>query len=274
MDYVRVESSPFRHIDCEILSCYLKVPNHPRLHIALVYRPPSQRTDADDALLTEVKEICRSKYIMLLGDFNCPDIEWDLMHCSRSENSFEQKFMQLITTEFLTQHVKVDTRFRDGQQSSCLDLIITRDDSCILGLESHTPLGRSDHSVLVWEYSHFPVPEIRAAEERNIWKGDYTRMKNLLQKVNWDAAQGPDPESDWLFFKNIMQHLVESCCPLKRKARTSRPEWVTSETKKNLKLKRRLWKKYAKCQQPEHFVDFKKTEEYMSEFVEEATGTI
>ncbi|BHF59511.1 hypothetical protein SprV_0100247000 [Sparganum proliferum] len=66
-------------------------------------------------------------------------------------------------------------------------------------------------------------PEIRAAEERNVWKGDYPRMKNRLQKVNWNAAQGPDPESDWLFFQNIMKHLVESGCPLKRKLSTSRP---------------------------------------------------
>nr|VZI51177.1 unnamed protein product [Spirometra erinaceieuropaei] len=100
--------------------------------MALVYRPPSQRTDSDDALITEIKDICRRKHIMLLGVFNCPDIEWDLMHLTRSENSFEQKLMQLIPIGFLTQHVEMDTRFRDGQQSSCLDLIITRDDSCIL----------------------------------------------------------------------------------------------------------------------------------------------
>nr|VZI48843.1 unnamed protein product [Spirometra erinaceieuropaei] len=59
----------------------------------------------------------------------------------------------------------------------------------------------------VWKYSHFSVPEIRAAEETNEWKREYPRMKNLLENVNRKVAQGPDTESDWLFLKNAMQHL-------------------------------------------------------------------
>ncbi len=258
IEYVPHSSALQRHTACEILSCKLKVPNQSDLHIALAYRPPGQQTDADDALLTEVKEICRSKNVLILGDFNSPDINWELMHSSKTENSFEQKLLHLVSEEFLTQHVTMDTRFRSGQQSSCLDLVISRDENCILGLSTQAPFGLSDHCVLVWEYSHFSAPVTRAIGERNIWKGDYKKMKGLLDETDWSPADVPDPNEAWCFFRNSTQQLVENCCPLKKTLRVSRPEWVTPTIKRNLKKKRRLWKTYARYQQATHFLEFKK----------------
>uniref|UniRef100_A0A0X3PTK8 Reverse transcriptase domain-containing protein n=1 Tax=Schistocephalus solidus TaxID=70667 RepID=A0A0X3PTK8_SCHSO len=258
IDFIPDGPSPSRISSCEILCCKLKVPNQPDLHIAVVYRPPGQRMDTDEALIAEVKQICRSKHLLILGDFNAPDIDWVSMYCSRSENSFEQKLLQLVNDEFLTQHVTMKTRFRNGQQSSCLDLIIRRDDNCILALSSYVPLGRSDHCVLAWEYSHLSVPKRRAVRQRNVWKADYPKIKELLNGIDWSPAHAPDPNAAWFFIIKLIQQLVEKFCPLKRRSCVSRPEWVTSEIKRNLKKKRRLWRTYARYQQPEHFSAFKK----------------
>ncbi|VDM05866.1 unnamed protein product [Schistocephalus solidus] len=129
IDFTPDGRSPNRNSACEILSCKLKVPNQPDLHIAVVYRPLGQRTDTDEALITEVKQICRSIHLLILGDFNAPDIDWVSMYGSRSENPFGQKLLQLVNDEFITQDVTMETRFGNGQQSSCLDLSNRRDDN-------------------------------------------------------------------------------------------------------------------------------------------------
>uniref|UniRef100_A0A0X3PN99 Uncharacterized protein n=1 Tax=Schistocephalus solidus TaxID=70667 RepID=A0A0X3PN99_SCHSO len=65
-----------------------------------------------------------------------------------------------VPDEFLSQKVTMETLSRNGQQSSCLDHIRSRDDNFILALSSYVPLGRSDHGVLAKSTIIFLYPTV------------------------------------------------------------------------------------------------------------------
>ena len=61
------------------------------------------------------------------------------------------KYLNCVLDNFLFQHVKVPTRFREGQQPSCLDLIFTNEENMVDldSLNIDSPLGKSDHALFV-----------------------------------------------------------------------------------------------------------------------------
>lgn len=54
-------------------------------------------------------------------------------------------FIEALRDNFMHQHVQFDTTFRQGKQSSMLDLVFSSDESLIYDLDKLAPLGKSDH---------------------------------------------------------------------------------------------------------------------------------
>ena len=121
------------------------------LLVGSFYRSPSSAS-SNNILLNEVlKEISAMNFphMLLVGDFNYPDIDWDATTCSNGENSKEFLFIECIRDCFLKQHVLCPTRCRGDATASVLDLVLTRDDDdAINSLELTSALGKSDHSMI------------------------------------------------------------------------------------------------------------------------------
>ena len=83
---------------------------------------------------------------VIMGDFNLPRINWSTT--SAPISSFEDCFLDNISDNFLTQHIKENTRMRTGTEGSILDLIFTKEEEYVFGLEFGPHLGNSDHIVL------------------------------------------------------------------------------------------------------------------------------
>ncbi len=47
--------------------------------IGIVYRPPKQQAADDAALYEEIQAMTQSKQSVIIGDFNCPKINWSTM---------------------------------------------------------------------------------------------------------------------------------------------------------------------------------------------------
>ncbi len=50
-----------------------------KLLVAIVYRPPKQMRTDDTALYEEIKSSIRNNNAVIVGDFNCPSINWNSM---------------------------------------------------------------------------------------------------------------------------------------------------------------------------------------------------
>jgi len=81
--------------------------------VEVCYKPPDQDERADEALYRQIGEVSRSKVLVLMGDFNHPDI------CQRDNTAGHRqarRFLELVEDNFLLQVTEEPTRRGSHQQ--------------------------------------------------------------------------------------------------------------------------------------------------------------
>ena len=116
--------------------------------------------------------------------------------------------MEAVRDAYLHQHVTVATRFRDGQRTSTLDLILTNDENTVDNFEVHSPLGNSDHGCQKFHLVCFRERKVQPRKRYLYDEGNYSSMKEELA-VAWDTllteAKG-DPDAMYdIFCKKILE---------------------------------------------------------------------
>jgi hypothetical protein len=216
--------------------------NRKRLFIGVIYRPPRHDNNHDNLLFEELISISKDHEILVVGDFNAPNVDWSILQATSSENSFDKKLLDFVLDEFLFQHVDFNTRYRDGQCPSCLDLILSKDEDIITDLHPLPPIGLSDHYVLFWNYSTFQTPRTLRKLTRNVWKADIPNMRLYLQTLDWNLLLSEQVEESWEKFNNIFTFLINNYCPLTTQRNLKTPKWMNADIKRLLKKKKRAWK--------------------------------
>ena len=171
------------------------------LTVATLYMPPKTRaweteeyTELEDltikslnAMLQNMEENC--KRIVLTGDFNS-NIDWKNLEEKSMENSWNHKILEIMYDFVLTQHIEQYTRVRGTDNPSLLDLLFTRNENEVENIEYNSPLGKSDHVVLKWNY--IVAYDILEYEERhdkqyNFKRGSYYKgLKEHFKGINWE----------------------------------------------------------------------------------------
>ena len=115
--------------------------------VANCYRSPSASRSEDLELVSLLGRVAESSMrILILGDFNAPEVDWDCTTAPRG--SFGELLLEFTLGKTLVQHVHHNTRWRVGQTSSILDLVVTKSPCEVEELEILEPLGRSGHGVI------------------------------------------------------------------------------------------------------------------------------
>ncbi|BHF75906.1 hypothetical protein SprV_0501900400 [Sparganum proliferum] len=86
---------------------------------------------ADARLLEELEKFATRPDILIIGDFNAPHIDRSSTYANSSEKTFDGSFLNTALKLFLTQHVMLQTRVREGQQANCVDLVPTKSQDSI-----------------------------------------------------------------------------------------------------------------------------------------------
>ncbi|CAG2203305.1 unnamed protein product [Mytilus edulis] len=135
----------------------IKLNQNDKLLIGLIYRSPSNNTKEYNDKLTELISEATQKgfsHILIMGDFNYPAIDWEIWNTKgENVNSIENRFLESIQENFLFQHTTKPTRWRGTDTPHTLDLILTNEEEMINNLEYMSPLGKSDHCVLSFDYN-------------------------------------------------------------------------------------------------------------------------
>lgn len=84
--------------------------------------------------------------IIIVGDFNFPEINWETYHAGNSGNG--GLFLDTVRKLFLTQHVDFNTRGRGTDTPHILDIVLT-DHPIIDRIDRLAPIGKSDHCVML-----------------------------------------------------------------------------------------------------------------------------
>ncbi|GAB0209859.1 hypothetical protein GRJ2_003451600 [Grus japonensis] len=91
--------------------------------VGVCYRPPDQGDRADEALYRQIGAASRSQALVLMGDFNHPDICWrdNAAECKQS-----RKFLECVDDNFLLQVTEEPTR-----RGAMLDLVLTNKEGLV-----------------------------------------------------------------------------------------------------------------------------------------------
>ena len=66
-------------------------------------------------------------------------------------------FLEIIQDYFLKQHITEPTRYREGEESSLLDLIITNEEGMVQNVSYHPGLGDSDYCCLKFDLTCYAI---------------------------------------------------------------------------------------------------------------------
>ncbi len=107
------------------------------------------------------------------------------------------------------------TRARNGQNPNILDFIFTNEETMITEIVQNSPLGKSDHSVLCFDYNCYLeiTPHMRTKYYYD--RGDYSAIKEELTIIDWDKTFGlcENVNNMWLTFKGAARGLENRYVP-------------------------------------------------------------
>lgn len=128
----------------EFLTCRYEVGNQWN-YISCCHRLFKAPITNFDNFIRNIREICQvTRNILVVGDFNLPNISWGKPEASKNLRPNEEKLIQVINECDLIQHMRKPTRYRGIDTPHILDLVLTKQSENIKSLASHPPYGKGD----------------------------------------------------------------------------------------------------------------------------------
>ena len=148
------------------------------IHIGVVYNSPN----ADISEINEMFSVIRfvsGRQVLVMGDFNYPDIDWD---CLESD-SVGESFLNLVQDCFLFQHVLTPTR-----GNNILDLVLSSEEGMVEDLQVCEHLANSDHNMTSFKLVCSTIISDTSRIVYDFNKGNYVKMNDMLNAVDWDIV--------------------------------------------------------------------------------------
>ena len=172
-----------------------------RVLIGCIYKSPNSSEENKIALenLLVSKHFENFDHICIVGDFNFPKINWvDFTGIGMED----RRFIDVLHDAYFTQMVTKPTRRREGNLPSLLDLIIVNDEKLVSDIQHNSPIGKSDHDVLIFKlYVENERKQNEDIYKYDLCKGDFDSMRSYLLEQNWTRLADMDVESCWLEIK-------------------------------------------------------------------------
>lgn len=245
--------------------------------ISCIYRSPSATSDECILELAEVmgiKKYYNTKFdcILHMGDFNFKEINWQLQSTTVGNEHLATRFLETVMDLFLIQHVRQPTRYRGDNIPSVLDLILTNEEGMIETIDHCAPIGSSDHEVLEFKYVYRNVNDVYRPGKFCYFKGNYEEINKELENVDWEnlLARG-SIEDLWTRFADKLSNISEKNIPVsKSKPKNYDTPWMNPDTLSAIQLKRKMWKKYKYCRNPQNKERYNQAKAVSSQKVREA----
>jgi len=160
------------------------------LLVGNIYRSPSSPHENNIALNELILKAVglKDSHILIVGDFNYRELDWEFMQSRESIGQSSTLFMETIKDTFLIQHVTEYTRHRIGQASGRLDLLFSNEEEMITDLEYMSPIGASDHMCLCFNFMCYTELKPSDIPRPNFYKGDYSAMRAFLSTADWETV--------------------------------------------------------------------------------------
>ncbi|GAB0178841.1 hypothetical protein GRJ2_000349400 [Grus japonensis] len=148
--------------------------------VGVCYRPPNQDEETDEILYKPLGEVSQSLALVLVGNFNLPDVCWKYNTAERKES---RRFLERVEDNFLTQLVSEPTR-----EGAPPDLLLTNREGLVGDVTVGVCLGHSNHEMIEF----LILGEVRSRVSRtatlDFWSADFGLFRSLVHRVPWEAV--------------------------------------------------------------------------------------
>ena len=238
----------------------IQLSGNDKLIFGCLYRSPTASctsTENNNKLNSLLKSLALDKkysHTCFVGDFNYKSINWSSWTTPYGENSHEERFLEAVRDSFLHQHVQEPTRCRGTDDPSTIDLILTGEENQITEIDYHSPLGKSDHSILSFTFNCYI--ECKNPTKRFMYdSGNFAAMRQWFVESNWatqfiQTAHNKTVNTIWKEFKSMLLNLRELFVPLKE---VGKPSWkdkgnipINKDLQQLIREKKRLHRRWIK----------------------------
>ena len=232
------------------LSCH-EVPSPPELEVVTVrighilvctvYIPPNTNINSCSNLLYYLSDLTStSENIIIVGDFNAPDIEWSSLSGTQSQSNLICDF---VFNSNLTQLVEEPTHTR----GNTLDIVLTNIDF-IYNLQVHKSQSTlsSDHYPITFEIGLSRQSDSKRKHQYvyDYSKADMEGLSEFLLNCNIDTCYlSNDAEFVWNVIDSHIQSAMDLFIPKRKRLKPNTPCWYNSEIRHRLKCLRTLTRK-------------------------------
>ena len=240
--------------------------------VGSIYRSTNSTEENDKLLLDKLllaNEIAGDNRVLILGDFNLPNIDWEEKELRRGARRIEEQMLDVVNDCFLYQHVKEDTRFRNLQSSS-LDLIFTKEERDVKNIVVGNPLGGSDHGIVTADYVSEWKSRVVQKPRRMYAKGNYVKIIEELDQINWDENfENKSVQECWEIFKVKLEELVDKYIPMSKPKDFNEP-WMNNSLLKQWKKKYHSWKRYTDRKSYHRYEEYKREANILKKKIRQA----
>ncbi|CAM5130495.1 unnamed protein product, partial [Natator depressus] len=218
---------------------FRSVSNKGDVVVGVCYRPPDQGDEVDEAFFWQLTEVTRSHALVLMGDFNHPDICWESNTVVHRQS---RKFLENVGDNFLVQVLEEPTRGR-----ALLDLLLTNQEELVGEAKVDGNLGGSDHEWVEFRILTQGRKESSRIQTLDFRKADFDSLRELIGRIPWENNMTKEGVQDSrLYFKESLLRLQGQTIPMCRKNSKygRRPAWLNSEILADLKHKKEAYKKW------------------------------
>ena len=215
-----------------------------------MYLPPNPSLLLIQSLSSHLFQFQGSCNIVLLGDFNLPDINWDIL-CGNSRVA--ETFCDVCFGFNLSQLISCPTHIH----GNTMDLILTNNEDLVSSIEVHLtdnfPIS-SDHYIINLELS-LSRPNSPANVTQHVYdysKADFIGMNAYIFNSNIiNCLHFTDVKTTWAFIKSIIYDAMMMFIPKFQFRSKQYPKWFTKDVCHQLNCLHTLRKAY-KCSPSDH----------------------
>ncbi|GAB0175756.1 hypothetical protein GRJ2_000040800 [Grus japonensis] len=164
------------------------------------YRPPDQEDRVDEALYRQIGAASRSQALVLMGDFNHPDICW---RGNTAGHKQSRRFLECVDDNFLLQVTGEPVR-----RGVMLDLVLTNKEGLVGDIKLKGSLGCSDLEMVEFKILRAARRAHSKLTTLDFRRADFGLFRDLLGRIPWDKVlEGRGAQDSWLIFKD---HLLQA----------------------------------------------------------------
>jgi hypothetical protein len=218
----------------EIMVCEIvDFQNNQEILVVLFYRPPNATFEFNDNIRKTLLNIrdgsSNKKPVLILGDLNMPNIEWDSLS---SISVIEMAFCDLCDEFNLHQFNNNPSR---DTSPNILDVVLCNYNNRITDVNICTPVLKSDHYQLTFLYHSRSVLRSTTNVNRTVYMYkeanydviNYYLSKENLEEIILDNSQNLD--LGWIRWKSAVLKIINKFIPQRVIKNKKSPPWIDGD---------------------------------------------